>query len=484
MAKSAKDVKKILGEHLYKQLRHFKKSLKKNEYSPEEAMGKVKDSVKQEIAKFQKYLMTLKKAEDSKGSEESSKVKKEELLDIGHEIKDDNEASADKHPQAQEIKGSIGNSKGLDEVKAPMGKGEFGLPGQPDTLPQMAHKLNKNVFNILGSSKKPLVKENDIINNTFKSEDKGSFKAQAQQHGLMVGSKASLVGGPGVTPASKPMPTPQQHAKRAASHQAALGGEFTPKGPINSGLELARSEPKDVPDSEITKGTQINDLKNHAYEQELYDLRHPKSVLPGDKLPADANAKGTGSGGQIVKGKLGKGETCDKPKFDFKKAFDELDKGDSWGFVNKAVAPGVMGNPGGTGNVGAPKTDLSLAASEVQKDEQGMVPPVKARISPTLVPLPKIKNPVHLQEANRNFGTTAPQENTVSGASKHVAGTMPDLNLPKTAISAPKPMLPGVQKAGGIPNNSPLKKLSAKTLEVKNTKMPAQQQSVKLPGVK
>lgn len=69
----------------------------------------------------------------------------------------------------------------------------------------------------------------------------GSPKAQMQQHGLMAGSKAAAMGGaPGAAPAVKPpMPSPQQHAQRAATHQAALGGAFTPKGPVSSGLELA-----------------------------------------------------------------------------------------------------------------------------------------------------------------------------------------------------------------------------------------------------
>lgn len=68
-------------------------------------------------------------------------------------------------------------------------------------------------------------------------------KAQAQQHGLMAGSKAAAAApAAGVSPVhpGAPMPSPAQHAQRAAGHQAALAGEFQPKGPVSSGLELAR----------------------------------------------------------------------------------------------------------------------------------------------------------------------------------------------------------------------------------------------------
>lgn len=44
----------------------------------------------------------------------------------------------------------------------------------------------------------------------------------------------------GVPAPKAAMPSPVHHAQRAATHQAALGGAFQPKGPINSGLELAR----------------------------------------------------------------------------------------------------------------------------------------------------------------------------------------------------------------------------------------------------
>jgi hypothetical protein len=36
------------------------------------------------------------------------------------------------------------------------------------------------------------------------------------------------------------MPSPEEHAVRAATHQAAMQGAFQPKGPVQSGLELAR----------------------------------------------------------------------------------------------------------------------------------------------------------------------------------------------------------------------------------------------------
>jgi hypothetical protein len=53
--------------------------------------------------------------------------------------------------------------------------------------------------------------------------------------------QAADMGGPAAVPAKKPapMPTQAQHAQRAANHGAAMAGEFQPKGPVSSGLELA-----------------------------------------------------------------------------------------------------------------------------------------------------------------------------------------------------------------------------------------------------
>jgi len=68
--------------------------------------------------------------------------------------------------------------------------------------------------------------------------------AQMAQHAQVAGSKAAAQGAAAPKAAAPtPMPTPSQHAGRAAEHQAAMGGAFQPKGPVVSGLELAPKKP-------------------------------------------------------------------------------------------------------------------------------------------------------------------------------------------------------------------------------------------------
>lgn len=66
-------------------------------------------------------------------------------------------------------------------------------------------------------------------------------KAQMQQHGLMAGSKAAAGAAP-TSPLAGPRQPLQHPAQmgRANAMQSALGGAFQPKGPVHSGLELAR----------------------------------------------------------------------------------------------------------------------------------------------------------------------------------------------------------------------------------------------------
>lgn len=62
-------------------------------------------------------------------------------------------------------------------------------------------------------------------------------KAQMQQHAMIAGSKAAA-GAPAGAPAPAPkMPTPAQHADRAAGFQAAMGGAFQPQ-PAAGGVKL------------------------------------------------------------------------------------------------------------------------------------------------------------------------------------------------------------------------------------------------------
>ncbi len=69
---------------------------------------------------------------------------------------------------------------------------------------------------------------------------KAALPAQAQQHMAIAGSKAAT---PGAGAAPAKMPSQGQQAGRAAGFGAALAGAFQPKGPINSGLELAPKKP-------------------------------------------------------------------------------------------------------------------------------------------------------------------------------------------------------------------------------------------------
>lgn len=64
--------------------------------------------------------------------------------------------------------------------------------------------------------------------------EKGMFAAAAKQ-GDAVSASAPKVKAPSIK-----LPTPGDHAERASNFGAAMGGEFTPKAPVSSGLELAK----------------------------------------------------------------------------------------------------------------------------------------------------------------------------------------------------------------------------------------------------
>lgn len=78
----------------------------------------------------------------------------------------------------------------------------------------------------------------------LKSElEKGMF-AQAAQHADPISHSAAVMNAAVSLPKQAPkMPSQQQHAGRAASFGAAMGGAFQPKGKVSSGLELAKPRP-------------------------------------------------------------------------------------------------------------------------------------------------------------------------------------------------------------------------------------------------
>lgn len=65
-------------------------------------------------------------------------------------------------------------------------------------------------------------------------------KGQMQQHGMIAGSKAAAMGAQGAPAPAPKLPTPAEHADRAAGFQAAMGGAFQPKpaAPAAGGVKL------------------------------------------------------------------------------------------------------------------------------------------------------------------------------------------------------------------------------------------------------
>jgi hypothetical protein len=96
---------------------------------------------------------------------------------------------------------------------------------------------------------------------------------------------------PGAVAAPKAsMPTQASHAQRASSHQAALGGEFQPKGPINSGLELASPMKKQamppVGAGAATLNSKVSPLKKPMAKALPMLPGVGKQGMPGKSQPA------------------------------------------------------------------------------------------------------------------------------------------------------------------------------------------------------
>ncbi len=101
-------------------------------------------------------------------------------------------------------------------------------------------------------------------------------KAMAQSHANIIGSLHAK--GPGAGAAPKAMPSPTQHANRAASFGAAAAGDFQPKGPVHSGLELA---PKKLaaPGRLIGKGEASASVpEQHKAKIKAQDAKMPKQM--------------------------------------------------------------------------------------------------------------------------------------------------------------------------------------------------------------
>ncbi len=159
------------------------------------------------------------------------------------------------------------NGKGLAKAGPPMAKPPSGGPAGAVAPPPAAKAAAPKVAGPAGGPKvmgkgedkpravqekpKPPVKLHVQPDSERKSEMElgkaampmaGAAAKMAGLHAAVDSFKASAgaaaAGGP-----AKPMPSAAAHAGRAAAFGAAAAGDFQPKGPINSGLELA-SKPK------------------------------------------------------------------------------------------------------------------------------------------------------------------------------------------------------------------------------------------------
>lgn len=116
-----------------------------------------------------------------------------------------------------------------------------GGPGAMKAEPPMAKPPSGQNSATAVPAAKPKVPKVGGVSSAPAPMGKAALPAQAKQHGMVDASRA---GAAAAVPAPKTaMPAPAAHAARAAGHAAAMGGAFTPKGPVVSGLELAPKKP-------------------------------------------------------------------------------------------------------------------------------------------------------------------------------------------------------------------------------------------------
>jgi hypothetical protein len=204
------EVRSILVKSLREKVEEFKKSVQETDYTPNQALFIVQEAVKEQISDFVtnlKNLEYLEKGELAKvappGREEqvkelkgkvdnpyavawhsynqrkgkkSRKHKKSENLQKPNVLNSETEKAEDCSHEAMSKTGAPPIPP-MPYAKQEMQKGMFGLPGSPDSSSQMAHKLNKNVFNIM-----KMCKTNDVIDTTFKKEAEGKDKWKSGTH--------------------------------------------------------------------------------------------------------------------------------------------------------------------------------------------------------------------------------------------------------------------------------------------------------------
>jgi hypothetical protein len=522
MGKTPQEAFQALTKSIQEKLQNFKDS-QKNEYTPDEVAYILKQEIKEKIIEFQDSLVKLRALE--KGEILSKKSPPDVSEAMIHKLKDEYGHDQEGKEKAFATAWKIHNrKKGKKANKSELPMAKAGMPGMRN-MPKDMHALASR--HATSAAKTPVASKPQL---PMPSQAQHAARAQAHQSALAgdFQPKGAIVSGlqldrspktfkaePGqmTSPAllqighakptlpiasadkhPKPQPALPIHMHPPQSEVAAQGPlkkdihglpnspptmgqmsnqlsknvfKMVGKSPVQKGDVIHTTfKAEDKPERSIDhkpvknpnaltniKGKDIKDIDRSKYERELYELHHKQAALPSDKLPNDANSKDTGAGGQIQKGKLNK---------------------DEW-------KPGMTLNPG-KGNPNHP--GLGPAPTKP------FTPPAKGN-SPVLTGMPKFKTPEAARQASLSFDSTNTAQTSLTqnpiGSTRISDKT--NSQRPPVGVGAfnplevlgdntpPRGLLPGISKAGVMPS---VPKLSQQTLQNKNAKMPAQQQSTKM----